>query len=85
MIQQPSRDLPIANQNLIAIDQFQGWIDSVTKLLNALELAQGEGSPEGVLFADAKKIYFNTTGATGTFFYAKTTAKTLNTGWIAYA
>lgn len=85
MIQQPSRDLPITNLNLIAQDQFQGWIDSVTNLLNALDFLEGNGSPEGVVYADKKKRYFNNTGAAGTLMYVKNTDKTLNTGWVAYA
>lgn len=85
MIQQPSRDIPISRTDGIAQDQFQGWIDSVTELLNSLEVLEGSGSPEGVVFASAKRFYFNTSGAPGTFLYFKTTAITLNTGWIAAA
>ncbi len=84
MIQQPSVDAEIANQNLLASDQFQGWMDSVTTLLNILEVLQGAGSPNGVVYADIGKTYYNTTGGAGTLLYVKTTAKTSNVGWIAY-
>ena len=85
MIQQPSRDEPIARKDMIAHDQFQGWIDSVTQLLNDLDFVRGAGSPEGVVFAAKEKRYFNTTGAAGTLMYVKNTDITLNTGWVAYA
>jgi hypothetical protein len=83
LIQQISRDFPIVKDNATASDQYQGWIDSVTNLLNALEVIEGAGSPEGVVYADKKKLYFNTTGGAGTLIYLKSTAKTLNTGWVA--
>jgi len=85
MIQQPSRDDQIIRKDMIAQDQFQGWIDSVTQLLNNLDFARGAGSPEGVIFAAKEKRYFNTTGSAGTLMYVKNTDITLNTGWVAYA
>lgn len=85
MIQQPSRDLPIVRPDAITVDQFQGWIDSVTKLLNDLDFITGNGSPEGVFFAAKGKRYFNNTGSAGTLMYVKNTSITLNTGWVAYA
>lgn len=80
MIQNPNRDFPIADGRGIASDRFIGWIESVTTLLNALDVAEGTGSPEGVVFAAPKKLYFDTVGL-GVYF--KTTATTLNTGWVA--
>ncbi len=85
MIDQPSRDLPIVRRDDIAQDQFQGWIDSVTELLNKLEVIYGNGSPEGVVYAAKGRIYFNNTGGAGTLMYAKNTDISLNTGWVAYA
>ncbi len=75
MIQQPSRDFPISRPDGIAQDQFQGWIDSVTEALNMLD---GAGSPEGVVYAAQKKYYFDTVGAN---LWFKTTNESLNTGW----
>lgn len=85
MIQQPSRDEPIVKASLITQDQFQGWIDEVTRLLNKLEPIQGNGSPEGVIFADKWRVYENNTGGAGTLKYVKNTAISLNTGWINFA
>jgi hypothetical protein len=85
LIQQPSRDIPIVRRDDIAQDQFQGWIDSVTEILNRLEVINGNGSPEGVVFAAKGRIYFNNTGAAGTLMYVKNSDISLNTGWIAYA
>lgn len=82
MIQQASRDFPIVRKDGIAQDQFQGWIDSVTELLNALDFVEGAGSPEGVVYAAKKKRYFNTTGAAGTLVYVKNSDIALNTGWV---
>ncbi|HEX7762071.1 MAG TPA: hypothetical protein VF433_00445 [Cellvibrio sp.] len=57
-------------------------MDSITELVNLLEIADGNGSPEGVVEARKKKLYFNNTGAPGTRVYIKTTDSG-NTGWAA--
>lgn len=85
MIQQASRDFAIVRPDGIAQDQFQGWIDSVTELLNKLDPVKGSGSPEGVIFAVKGAIYFNNTGSSGTLMYVKNSDITLSTGWVAYA
>lgn len=83
MIQQPGQDFPIVDKDGATIDQYQGWINSVTQLLNFLEIAEGNGSPEGVVTAKKKKLYFNLTGGAGTTVYIKTTNELVNTGWLA--
>lgn len=80
MIQNPNRDFPIANSQGVASDRFIGWIESVTNLLNALDVLEGAGSPEGVVSAATKKLYFDNVGLA---LYFKTTDITLNTGWVA--
>lgn len=85
MIQQSSRDFPIVRPDGVSQDQFQGWIDSVTELLNALDFVEGNGSPEGVVFAAKKKRYFNNTGSAGSLVYIKNTDITSNTGWVNVA
>lgn len=84
MINPPHRDYPIVDSaGLQTIDQMQPWVLAITNLVNFLEIAEGDGSPEGVLLADKKKIYFNNTGSAGTLVYIKTTASNVNTGWVA--
>lgn len=79
MIQNPHRDFEIVDENGLMHPRFQGWVQSVTALLNLLDPIEGIGTPEGSLFADKKKIYIDTAAAN---IYYKTTDKTLNTGWI---
>ena len=83
MIQLPGKDFPIVDDDGVTIDQFQGWMNSITQLVNFLEIAEGSGSPEGVVFAKQKKLYFNLTGGAGTRVYIKTTNELINTGWLA--
>ena len=66
-----------------ANEEMQGWMRAVTDALNFLEVAEGSGSPEGVLFAPMHKQYFNTSGSPGSFYYRKTTDDSVNTGWVA--
>lgn len=79
MIQNPSRDFPISDKNGIPMDRFIGWIEEVTKTINALTPIDGIGSPEGVLKARQKSYYFDTAAQE---LYFKTTDETLNTGWV---
>jgi len=67
---------------MVASLEMRGWMEAVTALLNALDIAEGAGSPEGVLEAEQKKLYFNTSGGAGTWIYIKTTTSG-NTGWVA--
>lgn len=48
---------------------LRAWIDSVSDLLDRLEMREGAGSPNGVLKANKKTLYFNTAGAPGTYVY----------------
>lgn len=79
MIQNPHRDFPIVDERLLADPRFQGWVQSVTDMLNLLEPINGSGSPEGVLKKKQKQYYFDTVGAQ---LWFKTTNETLNTGWV---
>lgn len=82
MIIPPYRDAPIVDQKGNASAEMQGWIEVVTNLLNAMEIQEGTGSPEGVITANTKKLYFNTSGSPGSYIYIKTTDNS-NTGWVA--
>ena len=79
MIQNPHRDFEIVDERGLMMPRFQGWVQSVTALLNLLDPIEGVGSPEGVVFADRRKFYIDTGGQ----LYYKTTEINLNTGWIA--
>lgn len=79
MIQNPVRDFPIAKASGVAEDRFIGWIESVTNLLNKLDIQDGLVTPNGAVFAAQKKYYFDT--VLGELWF-KTTAETLNTGWV---
>lgn len=82
MITQPHRSESVVTIDRRTEQTMRAWIDSVTELLNFLDFAEGNGSPEGVVTANKKKIYFNNTGSAGTLVYIKTT-DTGNTGWVA--
>ncbi len=75
MIVAPPDYYPIVRKDGTAEDQMAGWMRAVT---NALNMIDGLGSPEGVVFAEPKSFYFDTVGLN---LWVKTTAETLNTGW----
>lgn len=84
MIIPPHRDYPIIDAaGVPTIDRMAPWMEAISNLVNFLDISEGNGSPESVVFAERKKLYFNLTGAAGTFVYIKTTDGTLNTGWVA--
>ena len=84
MIIPPHRDYPIVDgMGIPSIDQFAPWMEAISALVSFLEIAEGNGTPEGVLLAEKKKLYFNLTGAAGTLVYIKTTNGDVNTGWVA--
>lgn len=86
MITPPHRDFPIVDSSGVpTIDRMAPWMDEICNLVNFLEIAEGSGSPEGVIFAEKKKLYFNNAGASGTLVYIKTTDGTVNTGWVNIA
>lgn len=45
-------------------------------------ITEGTGSPEGAVYASAGSLFIRTDSATDTL-YSKTTAVTLNTGWVS--
>ena len=53
------------------------WMEQISRLLEVLQVANGAGSPEGVLIGPLNKFYKDTAGG----LYIKTTA-TGNTGWV---
>lgn len=75
-------ELGDSSGTMVASLEMRGWMEAVTALLNALDIAEGAGSPEGVLEAEQKKLYFNTAGGAGTWIYIKTTTSG-DTGWVA--
>jgi hypothetical protein len=79
MIQNPHRDFPIVTPQRLGENEFIGWMQSVTELLNKLEIIDGTVNPNGSVFASPKKLYFNS--ALGELWF-KTTAATVNTGWV---
>lgn len=84
MITPPHRDFPIVDSAGIPDAYLMApWMESISNLVSFLEIAEGNGSPEGVIFAEKKKLYFNNAGASGTLVYIKATDGTLNTGWVA--
>jgi hypothetical protein len=79
MIQNPHRDFPIVNAQRLGENEFIGWVQSVTDLLNKLDIQDGVVAPEGVVFAKQKKYYFDT--VLGELWF-KTTNELVNTGWV---
>jgi hypothetical protein len=79
----PHKIASLIRKDGIAEITMRAWMETVTEMLEALNIDEGDGSPEGVKFASKKKLYFNTTGSSGSFIYIKTTAGDLNTGWVA--
>ena len=54
------------------------WMEQLSRLVEALQVETGTGSPEGVLVATENKLYRDTVA---NVLYIKTTA-TGDTGWI---
>ena len=57
------------------------FIKAITNQVNQNITSSGTGSPEGVITAQPFKLYFDTTGASGSNLYVKATG-TGNTGWV---
>ena len=57
------------------------WMELASRVLDDLQLAEGAGSPEGVLVAKTNKLYRDTAGIAGAILYIKTTDSG-DTGWI---
>lgn len=79
----PNIITPIVRNDGIAAQTMRAWMESVTQVVESLDMTEGAGSPDGVVFAKKKKLYFNTAGSVGTFVYLKTTDDNLSTGWVA--
>jgi hypothetical protein len=82
---------PAAGSNRAAFERgtFNGtWYDSYNVVFggtifeNHIAVAQGIGSPEGVIVAAIGALYVNLSGGTSTTLYVKTSG-TSNTGWTA--
>lgn len=57
------------------------WIEEMTRQVNLNTIEEGSGSPEGVLAAEPKTLYMDTSGTAGNILYIKKTG-TGDTGWI---
>ena len=66
-------------------DRFLRWLELFRAAHNTIpKQTEGDGSPEGVVFAAEQSRYYNRTGAAATLLYVKTTGSQVNTGWVAY-
>ncbi len=80
----PFRAMPLTNEakgQQVPTQIVSEWMELVSRVLEALDIAEGAGSPEGVLVAPANKLYRDTAGISGAILYIKTTA-TGDTGWV---
>jgi len=57
------------------------WMELASSILDDLQLAEGSGSPEGVLAAKTNKLYRDTAGIAGAILYIKT-SDSGDTGWV---
>lgn len=72
---------PILEENLTMTQQTRTFMNAVARL----SLLTGSGSPEGVLEANAERLYMDTTGTTGNILYIKqvdSVARDKTLGWI---
>lgn len=81
MIVLPNKIASIVRNDGIAEREMLAWMQSITLAVNELETLEGNGSPEGVVFAKKKRLYYDNTGSSGSRLYIKTTANNLDTGW----
>ena len=79
LINQTDYGVPIVDGSGRPTQAFYSLIEQLTHL----EILNGEGSPEGEIYARAKVLYFNETGASGDILFIKTTNESENTGWTA--
>ena len=80
---------------IIALDRFTSWLDNngmpteraaewceaITREVNLNTPIEGSGSPEGVIIANPRQRYMDTSGAAGSISYIKQSG-TGDTGWI---
>ena len=64
------------------LQRFRDWTQAITRLLNVLNPASGTGSPEGVLAADAGKLYRNTAGPSLYWKSVDDVAGDATLGWL---
>lgn len=79
----PHKSNSIVRNDGLADQAMRAWMETATQIIESMQIIEGSGSPEGVVFAQKHKEYFNTSGAPGSYYYRKTTASNLNTGWVA--
>lgn len=77
----PHKIAAIVRDDGLAEQTMRAWMESITEQVSSLVIMEGDGSPEGVVFANKKKQYYDNTGSAGSRLYIKTTANNLNTGW----
>ena len=75
----------ITKDNGKMFDDFSDWTVLISNAINFQAIAEGSGSPEGVLEADVTKRYMDTAGTAGIIFYIKRDAAIAGDktkGWI---
>jgi hypothetical protein len=80
----PFRGMPLTNDiggQQLPTQIMSEWMEVASRLIEQLQVAEGSGSPEGILDAGVNKLYRDIAGAPGAILYIKTTA-TGNTGWV---
>ena len=81
-IQPPSPIEPIVNERLSMLQRFRDWTQAVSRVINFLQMAEGTGSPEGVLASDANKFYRDTAGPSLYWKSVDDVAGDASQGWV---
>lgn len=74
-----TQSTPIVDKNGVPTIAFFNLIEDLV----GLEILEGDGSPELVVKAKQKTLYFDLSGSSGSIVYIKTTGPSLGTGWVA--
>jgi len=77
----PTPVRPIVDERAEMSQEFRNW----TQLVSKLSVAEGSGSPEGVIEAEPTKQYMDTAGTAGAILYIKRDADVAGDrtkGWI---
>lgn len=71
-------ELQLGSNQEVPTQIMSEWMEQLSRLVEALQVETGSGSPEGVLVATENKLYRDTAG---NVLYIKTTS-TGDTGWV---
>lgn len=74
---------PLIVRDPVNAFQLNPQLDEVQRLLSALPIFWGNGSPEGQVKANIGSLYFRLDGGTGTTLYVKESTNGRSTGWVA--